>query len=367
MYPTYPSIDTKSRAELILFEEFKNRLDETYSVIHSKKWIDPDKIEGKRIQGECDFILIHPSKGILFIETKSGKTFYCSATDEYWHESIDGETFKNPLNQVIKSQWVILKKLNRQLGVNLNLPHNYAIAFPEANEISDNLPDELLPQMVIIKTDLEKLQTKIEKALGVIKKPLKKPISRDIHNKILSFLRSEFTITTSLSSRLDDFNTQFFQLERDQVHLLDQFEDNKRVLVEGCAGSGKTVLALEKSQRSFIVKKKVLLLCHNIPLAQQLRKKAKEIKINIDVYNFHELCEHVVNSTGGKFEVNANDIQNFFDFKCPEMLEKHIPLFFKRYDTIIVDEAQDFVPEWWIPIMDLMADPKNSESLFFGI
>jgi hypothetical protein len=365
MYPTKPAIDTKSRAELILFDEFKKRLDETYSVVHSKKWIDQDKKKGKRAQGECDFIVIHPSKGILFIEAKSGKFFYCSAMGKYWHEKVNGKKFRNPLHQAINSQWAILKKLKRYLGIDLNLPHNYAVAFPQANKISNNLPDELPPQMVIIKADIPKLQSKIEKALGYMREPLKKPVSNELYNKILGLFRSEFTITTSLSSQIDDFNTQFFQLEKEQVYVLEQFEDNKRVLVEGCAGSGKTVIAIEKAQRSFISGKSVLLLCYNKPLAQQLREKSKDLNINVDIYNFHGLCEHIVNSTGGLFKVDENDLRNFYDFKCPEMLQNSIPFFSKRYDTIIVDEAQDFAGEWWIPIMDLTADPKDSEIYIF--
>jgi hypothetical protein len=365
MYPTQPSRNTKSRAELVLFDEFQKKLDDSFSVIHSKRWIDPDKKNGKRTQGECDFIVIHPSKGILFIEAKSGKTFYCSAINEYWHKVCVGNTFRNPLNQIINCQWAIIKILNRQLGIDLKLPYNYAIAFPEADKISGNLPDELLPQMVIIKTDLAKLQIKIEKALGIFTKPLNPPISTELYNRILALFRSEFTIMTSLSSQIEDLNAQFFQLEKEQVYVLDQFEDNKRVLVEGCAGSGKTVIAIEKAQRSFYDGKRVLLLCYNIPLAKQLREKAKDLKINIDIYSFHALCEHVVKATGGSFIVDGDDLKNFYNIKCPELLMDSIPLFSKKYDCIIVDEAQDFVSEWWIPIMDLMDDSKKSEIFIF--
>ena len=163
MYPTQPSRNTKSRAELILFNKFQENLSNEYSVIHSKRWIDSDKRCERRIQGECDFIIVHPSKGILFIEAKSGKTFFCSAVENYWYDSDKHKEIKNPLNQVVESQFTIIKNLKRQLNDQFKLPYNYALAFPQAMKIHQNLPDELLPEMVILKPDLPKMQKKIDK------------------------------------------------------------------------------------------------------------------------------------------------------------------------------------------------------------
>ena len=365
MYPTQPSPRTKSNAELVLFEEFQNKLSNEYSVIHSKRWIHSDKNGQKFFQGECDFIVIHISKGILFIEAKSGKTFYCSAIEDYWFDVDKNKKFRNPLNQVITSQFAIIKKLERQLNEQIKLPYNYALAFPEVTRIYDNLPDELKPQMVFIKTDLSNIQKKIDKALAVVKKHPRIPISKEIFNKILKVLKSEFQITVSLSTRLDDLNSQFFQLEQDQSHILDMFEHNNRVLVEGCAGSGKTLLAIEKAQRASISGKSVLLLCYNIPLAQQIKQRITDLKLNVDVFNFHGLCEHVVKSTGGTFKINNENLRYFYDVQCPNMLLDAIPLFAKSYDCIIVDEGQDFMGEWWIPIMDLLTHQEDSEIFIF--
>jgi superfamily I DNA and RNA helicase len=365
MFPTRPSPQTQSRAELILFEEFQNKLSNEYSVIHSKKWIHSDKNGKKFIQGECDFIVIHISKGILFIEAKSGKTFYCSAIEDYWFDIDKNEKFRNPLNQVINSQFAIIKKLESQLHEPIRLPYNFALAFPEATHIYENLPDELKPQMVFIKTDLSNIQKKIDKALAVVKKHPKIPISIETYKKILKFLRSEFQITVSLLTRLDDLNSQFFQLEQEQSDVLDIFENNSRVLVEGCAGSGKTLLAIEKAQRASIAGKNVLLLCYNIPLAQQIKQRITDLKLNVDVFNFHGLCEHVVKAIGGTFEIDNENLNYFYDVQCPNMLLDAIPSFAKSYDCIIVDEAQDFMGEWWIPIMDLLTNQKDSQIFIF--
>ena len=363
MYPSQPSIYTNSYVEKLLFEEFQKKLENNYSVIHSKRWIDPERKGRVRKQGECDFIVLHPTRGILFIEAKPGEKFYCSGLDEHWYCE-DGSYFRNPLNQASESQYALISLLEKKLK-KIDLPYNIALAFPQAETIGDNLPDNIVPSMIILQPDLKKLQSRINEAISVIRKPLKHPIPSDEFKKIISVLRAEFKITTSLSSSLKRLNQQFFQLEKDQITILNLFESNKRVIVEGCAGSGKTLIATEKAHRMAEQGKNVLLLCFNIPLAEQLRKRMREIGANVDVFNFHGLCEHVVKNAGGEFKIDQNNIDLFWDETCAELLDDFIPKFEKRYDCIIVDEAQDFIEEWWVPISRLLANENDSEFYIF--
>jgi superfamily I DNA and RNA helicase len=366
MYPSTLSLSTDSFAERSLFTLLQADLSNDFSVIHSKRWIDPDKKNKRRSLGECDFIILHPSKGILFIEAKTGTTFFCSDVEEYWYCNDNQKKIRNPLNQVINSQNVIIKIIKRKFNEKFTLPYNYALAFPMATEIYDSLPNELPLPMVILKTDLPILQKKIEKAMNYRREPLKEPIEQNIFQLLCRLLRSEFRITASLSAQIDDLNTQFFKLEKDQIRVLDTFESNKRVLLEGCAGSGKTILAVEKAQRASIAGKKVLLLCFNIPLAQQLICRLKDLQLEaVDTFHFHGLCEHIITLIDGIFVPNKDNLNHFYEVQCPERLLTAIPKFLKRYDCIIVDEAQDFMPEWWLPIIDLMDDRNKSELYIF--
>ena len=69
-----------------------------------------------------------------------------------------------------------------------------------------------------------------------------------------------------------------------------------RLLVEGCVGSGKTLLAVRLAKDHLQQGKKVLLTCFNKNLAAYLVGEFKGYE-NIDVLNFHELVRKRWNSS----------------------------------------------------------------------
>jgi len=66
---------------------------------------------------------------------------------------------------------------------------------------------------------------------------------------------------------------ELLRLTDEQMRILDLLRDTKRLVVKGCAGSGKTLLALEKATRLARDGKYVQLLCYSIPLAQWLQTR----------------------------------------------------------------------------------------------
>jgi superfamily II DNA or RNA helicase len=66
---------------------------------------------------------------------------------------------------------------------------------------------------------------------------------------------------------------ELLRLTDEQMRILDLLRDTKRLVVRGGAGSGKTLLALEKATRLVRDGKYVLLLCCSIPLAQWLQTR----------------------------------------------------------------------------------------------
>ena len=68
--------DPKRRAERILFDGFKELLNDEIIIYYSKNWrnfqIDKYNRNSIFINGEADFIIIWPTYGILIIECKGG-------------------------------------------------------------------------------------------------------------------------------------------------------------------------------------------------------------------------------------------------------------------------------------------------------
>ncbi len=60
----------KSRAEETLYYKFKEQLNDEYLVFHSVAWLLPARPGHRPGDGESDFIVLHPEKGILTIEAR---------------------------------------------------------------------------------------------------------------------------------------------------------------------------------------------------------------------------------------------------------------------------------------------------------
>ena len=133
-------------------------------------------------------------------------------------------------------------------------------------------------------------------------------------------------------------------------------------LVYGVAGSGKTVLLLARarllSQQQ--PEASLLVLCFNVSLAAYLRLRLEDCK-NVHVYHFDAWCK-------------ANDVT-----RCWEPPESHAELGqrllqrlqagqgdARRYDAVLIDEAQDFDPVWFRCVLEAMADPNDGDLLIVG-
>ena len=78
------------------------------------------------------------------------------------------------------------------------------------------------------------------------KRPALKPEAIDA---IAHYLRGDFDFIPTADALLDDVRKQLDQLTQEQRIVLDVLHDSARVLVDGGAGTGKTLLAIEAAQR----------------------------------------------------------------------------------------------------------------------
>ena len=357
MYPKRISPSTKSKAEKILFDKFQSNLSDEYCVLHSREWILPGKNNKGGIEGECDFIVLHPKNGILFIEAKSGFTFTCHSDGNNWYCKEFGE-LKNPFWQANKSKWRLINFL-KEKNIEIKLPYSHAAAFPQASRFRSELPPDILPEMIFFEPDLYALDKKIPKAMAVVRKPSSDALPDEDFQRIIHALIPVFGITTTASSGLTTFEREFFELEKEQLNALDIFETNKKVLVKGCAGSGKTIIAIEKARRLATDNKSILFLTYNIAIADHVRQRIFELDIAVDVYHFHGLCQKVIEDTGEKFEIDNRDIDKFWDLTCPQTLSEKLEFYRNRYDALIIDEFQDFNGEWVDVATKLLKDKEN--------
>ena len=366
MIPRFFSADTVSVAERRFFTALSEQLDESYSVIHSVPWLS---VSSRHLQqGECDFLILHPTFGMLSIEVKPGDVF-CDGPSGSWRRSDGTNLGKDPYLQAQRSAHTLNSMLREKVPgwADAKMACGYAVHFNEADHIQGRLPLHALPLITLLHGDLQHLQERLESIAEHFGPPQSKP-QIDLIRRALDRLRPEFQLIQSFSSQLETQEDGLRRLTAQQIDVLNLMRATKRLLIRGCAGSGKTLLALEKAARLARDGKRVLLLCFNIPLAEWLRSRIDKDQLSVDVFHFHGLCEAVSTSAGLEFSAPAENslLSDFYDQQAPDLFARAVGLGAgPRYDAIVVDEGQDFIAEWWLPIEELLIDPGRGTMYIF--
>ena len=178
---------------------------------------------------------------------------------------------------------------------------------------------------------------------------------------IEKLLANSFHLRTPLGVELEHEDDKLIELTDAQMIALSFLGNRKRVAITGCAGSGKTMLAIEKAVRLYELGLNVLLTCFNIPLANYLRKQLGEKEIT--VLNFHDLAKEIIKENGFRVQASQNE-NEYYDQILPEALWETATNMEPAFDAIVVDEAQDFRENYWIAL-DALLKPDGYLYVFF--
>jgi superfamily I DNA and RNA helicase len=134
-----------------------------------------------------------------------------------------------------------------------------------------------------------------------------------------------------LKKQIDRFTAQ-------QFAVLDLLRDHRRVGISGGAGSGKTVVALEKAVRLDKAGLRVLFVCHNPHLAALLAEALVFTSVVVAPFcswvRKHSATSHE-DAWSLYDEPTSQEIETAFDAVASS----------EHFDAIIVDEGQDFRDE----------------------
>src|SRR5690606_2318225 len=146
--------------------------------------------------------------------------------------------------------------------------------------------------------------------------------------------------------------------------ILDLLAAQRRAVILGVAGSGKTIIAAEKARRLATQGFDVLFTCFNRPLAEFLTETVGRTE-RVTVSTFHGLAERLGTEAGLIGPDPARDTA-YFD-GLPDVLDRALQaLPGHRFDAIVVDEGQDLDQEWWLPLLDLLRDRERGIVYVFG-
>lgn len=336
------------RGEAKVFEALRSKLDNSWTVYSNVIWNTNEKNSTFR-EGETDFILSHPELGILVIEVKGGMQIIYHPESDTWNSidnNMSNNSIKNPYEQVRKNKYSLIDCL-RTVGVyskhnshelNELLNIRYAVIFPDVTRISTgNLPNYASLDITLFEHDINnnlvKRITNILR-LNLATKESSKLFIESTHKELKNYLAPNFTLDRSLKYWIDDEEHQMLTLTEDQYNLLNILQYVNKASIYGCAGSGKTLLAIKKAEMTSIKGYRTLLVCFNNILGYHLSKSISNEYLVAG--NFHKIIENILNQYHKK---------SFNLYNDQELLELVLMYDIPKFDSVLIDEAQDFSQE----------------------
>ena len=168
------------------------------------------------------------------------------------------------------------------------------------------------------------------------------------------------------------------KLDSDQKGIVTSRTKSGYRRIKGPAGSGKTTVLAARAAQLASEGKSVLVVCFNITLLNFLRDTAsrwpvdtKKVNGNITFLNYHGWCKRTAlqlqrerdykilwREYFEKFENDQNPDDESSGADRSMMMDERLPGFMEevlkkagksivKYDAVLVDEGQDFLPGWW--------------------
>ena len=382
MIPSIISPDTKSSAERKIYKWFSEAPGtDDWVVLHSLGIAKHDTL----MEGEVDFLVLVPGKGIFALEVKGGSV---KKTDEGWtFTNRYGQTntkSRGPFEQAKEAIHSIMASLESKVDYNhrhiTKLFYSYGVMFPDLDYDEMGI-DEAEWQVFDCKDKkdvrgfimrLSKgAKSNWERVYGGLSRE-KLPTKQDVAY-LSKILRGNFDKKVSVLARIDNAEAELLELTEQQYRCLDQLEDNPRAVIRGAAGTGKTLLALEKVKRESINGKRVALFCYNSNLAEWFKayfQKADCSETPTFVGTFHQFLTGIINENGNEtIHPSGSDLGYYYEHELPEkVVEKILDSGFYEFDELVVDEAQDLIKSTYMDVFDLIIKKgiERGNWTFFG-
>ena len=376
-------VSRMTSGERRLAERLEQKLDDDYLL-----WYD---VPVGPKQSHPDFVVIHPRRGLLVLETKDWKLDTIkSATRQAWEIIPDGQlkVVINPLAQARHCAIQVVNALERdpQL-VQASGAHQGKLAFPWGHGVvftritrkqfdAAGLGEAIEPHYVICQDEMletadpeafqQRLWNMFPHSFGGV-------MSLPQLDRVRWIMFPQVRVQTQ-GALFDDSDTDaelpsiMRVMDLQQEQLARSLGDGHRV-IHGVAGSGKTMIlgyrAEYLAQASTASSKPILILCFNEPLGVKLHSvmTAKDLSGKVHVRHFHKWCRDQLVAFGQTLPGQMGS-QQFVEELVQRVItavdRKHIPS--GQYQAVLIDEGHDFAPEW-LKLVTQMVDPATNSLL----
>lgn len=312
--------------ELATLALLERGLPAAYTVYHGVHWTRLDE-GGFSIYGDIDFVVVNAAGELLAIEQRSG----------FLEEGPHGLSSRrrgrdrNVAVGIARSRTALQARLAARLGG--PAPRIEYLLYCPDYFVRQAHTAGIEPERIVDAAVRDQLIPRIRAILPPGEHSGHAP---EVHR----FLRDEIKLEPDVAARLGIARERITRVAGGLSQWARALDfDPYRLRVVGTAGSGKTQLALAEYSAAIAAGRRPLYVCFNRPLADHLAHIAPEGGM---ACTFHHLCERVLAAHGERPDYAKPDA---FDALIARAGELEVPDDL-RFDSIIVDEGQDFSADW---------------------
>lgn len=374
MIPERLNEETTSAAERKLFQRFRAMEDtEDWVILHSLS-IARHRTQS---QGEADFVVIIPAFGVFVLEVKGGRISY---RDGAWY-SMDREgvthQIKNPVEEASNAMHSIKSyvgtcqcsyRLDRSLfGFGIVFPdttiHGRINSVEFADEQIADFDDCVSPE------DLRNYLLRLASFWKKNRAPIITLPTKEQCSELTALLRPNFEGQVSLRSIVRTVENQVVSLTENQQDIFETILENPRCIVQGGAGTGKTIIALHFAKQTAAKNEKTGFFCYNKQLSAHLKKYSGQTEY-FYCDSFTEYMEKVVCTANKRIDIPENSVGRnlYYEELLPQMfMEAFLDLDLPLFSFLILDEAQDLMTPRYLEVFDFILDGglQNGKWYFF--
>ena len=331
MYPDKPKQFAPNSREDLMFEAL-SKLPNTYYVFHSFAIVTVR--DGMIWESETDFVIYNEEKGILCLEAKNGQV---SCSDGYWQYG-NGERMPHdgPYRQAANNKWKLAQYIRDTVGLKdiferCKMVH--AVWFPAVSKdkfIGISLPAESDLKLTLTKEAEDDIENAISDIFSyeISNKKETKLTSRDTDILLKKVFAPQFNLVSIAVMKHTHNEYVFKTLLKEQIALLNYLDEQNTAVINGMAGTGKTIMAVTKATRHADKGESVLFLCYNKKLKEHLQ----------EAYPHENIAYYTIDGLACK--MCDTNIPDYILFK--RVLSDLYGSSLFPYQHVIIDEGQDF-------------------------
>jgi hypothetical protein len=322
--------DPRRSAECDVYRTLASTLGSEWSVFYSRPWWGISQ-RGSEIDGESDFVLAHPEHGVLFLEVKGGLIAYDPTADQWTSTDRTGirHNIKDPARQAMASKHNLLRKFREsRKWPSWHVRLRHGVVFPHCDGNDQQLIGSYPRRLFCCSTEFrDAFRLWIESRLAGHVEPEhadERGPGREGIRAIDETLAAPARLTVPLHRHLtDDVLHQESLLTGAQLTVIHGVAGSPRAVIDGGAGTGKTIIAAELANRYARAGRSTLLCCRSDALVAMLRDRIGALS-GLDVIT---LAEVAAAQRQGRLQTR---------------------------DAVIVDEGQDVELDQWDAIERLI-------------